>query len=214
MKRKVVISCLFLLTSLTTLTACLPGPFEQNVPETRWVIDDNGNKTKVTLNANNDSNAELVAFQKATEEKLVQMYSPEHKKKSLKAYEMLTNPSESNESKIESLFRDYPEVRENVYLGTMSDSSIVNTLIQLYSMSGLSEYNEASIKVPIQAVNYQTDKGSLIVNRITATVDGDEATFPHIKGKMPFISDQGQWKIDAVSLAKEFGTFEKDSLLK
>lgn len=204
---KILIGAIML--SMTALnSACVSGPFHQQIPETQWVVDENGNKQKVSLHASTEkSSISLISsgiesyynknFSEITEQSFIET----------RALLFADANTEKEASKIlDKFYKEHADIYEGIYYGKMSDRAILESIRHVY-IQGTSIIGDGKMKVPANAVS---------VKGLNAFIESDEvddkvnrALFFMNQGT-PLFKINGQWKIDAVAIAKHNGYYEKE----
>lgn len=196
------------MVSIATLnTACVSGPFQQQVPETQWVIDESGNKQKISINANTgDSSVSLIG-------KTIESYYNENlfSKKAIENIEknqeliLNVNTKEGTTKALDNLYKAMPELYDGIYFGDMSDNSKSQVLFIVIT-SSFSNYENEKLKISAKSVTVKGLNGFIASDRLP---EGFEKPLAIVDGGLPVFKINDKWKIDGIAIAKKMNFYEK-----
>lgn len=205
--KKILIGAIML--SMTALnSACVSGPFHQQIPETQWVVDEDGNKQKVTLHASTEKSS-ISLISSGIESYHNKNFSKITVQSLLETQELLFTDAntEKEASKIlDKFYKKHADIYDGIYHGNMSDRAILEGVRRVYGQ-GASIIGNGKMKVPANAVS---------VKGLNAFIEADEVdskvnrALEIMDGGTPLFKINGQWKIDAVAIAKRNGYYEKE----
>lgn len=204
---RIIIGAVMIATTALT-SACVDGPFQQKIPETQWVLDEDGNKQKVSLHAkNHETSISLIRNN-------VESYYNDNffSKKSVKDNEAIAkeldnanNDKKKISSSLDNIYKINPKIYNGIHFGDMNDTSKFRVLYIVTSGALTSERGN-ELKIPASAIS---------VKGLNGTVDIDDVIIsgryglPTVDGSIPVFVINGEWKIDGIAIAKTQGFYKK-----
>lgn len=211
-----------------SLSGCgaLPTPFEQDVPQTQWTVDKDGNKVKVQTGAS-EAKTTPQQVQEAGEKFYDGLLNEDNRDEIEKGTELLAafdtegKAPETKEEKAKQLkaIREvqdvWPSMFDHVHMEGMKDDDEAFLTGALYLVAIFSN-GTMEAEVPLKAITVKNDKATIderdIIMRYSS---GDQ------KGKIieqeaeesdlvSLIKVDGEWKVDG----KQFATTLKESIDK
>lgn len=203
-----------------SLSGCgaLPTPFEQNVPQTQWTVDKDGNKVKVQTDANTAQTTPQ-QVQEAGEKFYDGLLNEDNRDEIEKVSELAASfgsdgkVPETKEEKAKQLktireIQDaWPSAFEHIHMEDMKDDDEMLLTGALYLVAVFSS-GSMEAEVPLKAITVKNDK---------ATIDEQDVTMRYTSGDkkgevidleagddevIPFIKIDGEWKVDGKEFAK------------
>lgn len=205
----------------------IPKPFEQNVPQTTWTVDENGNKVKVESGSKkltypqqvakagedfyasimSDKNLEKMMRQEASTFKKLEGKYDVNTPKGLEAYQ---HEIAKLTMKYDPAFMSqisFDDVTEKQKLDVIYKS--VETYFIFFLFGALSADTEIKIEVPVQAVRIKGDTATIDNSKTKVTlteggklVEGGSGSDPN-GGYTSMVKSNDRWMIDGKAFAAE-----------
>lgn len=204
---KIIIGTVMIATTALT-SACVDGPFQQKIPETQWVVDDDGNKQKVSLHAkNHESSISLIRNNVADyyNDNFFSKKSIKDNEAILKELDISNRDKKKFSSALDNIYKVNPKIYNGIYFGDMNYQSKYR-VFYLVTMGVLNSERGNELKIPANAVSVKGLNGNIDLEDVTRV---GQYSLPEVDGKIPVFVINGEWKIDGIAIAKTQGFYKK-----
>lgn len=182
-------------------TACMPSPFEQNVPSTTWTTNAEGERVQVAAGASTELSANE-EIQKVTQDTYDLIFSKKYSESMSALYIKSKKIDEKDKKAMAAFDKEANSVMEPLFnkidQGKVSDKDFIIGL-STESMTGTLTKDSVVIKVPLSGVEIVNGKGTFKLDSLKLYLNDEEIPIPPEDKQIEFVKVDGEWKMTAES---------------